>query len=223
MFSVHWQRRVVPGGDGPACRSLPPAGHCTQCTRAGCKSAPSSTLCWAGGWQRSLNKNLRPKMATEQPQYLRNPVYVNGPGDQLSAIWCSTDRTSDHPDRERGTRCEGGSGPGSPTSTIWCSLIEPAQPKQKGRNSPRVASRRADPNRPPRILHGGAPPSCRHWVLLHNASPPKPMERERIAPRKETSRPPPGWLVCRPTNYVWTPKSRLVPESRWVRGFLNLL
>ena len=51
-------------------------------------------------------------MATEQPQYLRNPVYVNGPGDQLSAIWCSTDRTSDHPDRERGTRCEGGPGPG---------------------------------------------------------------------------------------------------------------
>ena len=25
---------------------------------------------------------------------LKNPVSVNGPGDQLSAIWCSTDGTS---------------------------------------------------------------------------------------------------------------------------------
>ena len=108
-----WHRRLI---------TTVAAGESSCPTSAAVLSSSrlEGALCHAarhGAWtkrklQRSLNKNLRPKMATEQPQYLRNPVYVNGPGDQLSAIWCSTDRTSDHPDRERGTRCEGGPGPG---------------------------------------------------------------------------------------------------------------
>ena len=83
-----------------------------------------------------------------------------------------------------------------------------------------MASRRADPQRPPLESRGDCAPHG-HWEFLHAASPPKPAESAGdYTPGEESPDPCLGKSQDQPTHLL-DPPTYVGPESRWVRGIIT--